>query len=47
MAKKELPDAELAPTEGGKFIRNKDGSLTKVLPVEPEPATPVAENNEG
>lgn len=47
MAKKELPDAELVPTEGGKFIRNKDGSLTKVLPAEPEPATSVAENNEG
>lgn len=46
MAKKEPPVQELDPTEGGSYIRNKDGSLTKVVPVETEQATLVAETKE-
>lgn len=42
MKNKQESNAEIDPTEGGSYIRNVDGSLTKVkLDDEPAPANPA------
>lgn len=47
MAKDKAEVIEQNPSDGGSYIRNPDGSLTKLKPAdEPAPANPAADTIE-